>query len=149
MATVPSRAVMAVNITCPKENSTRSPAMGSPTRTHWAITSRSRRMPFSVSPRTGERQAAAVISTPPSAREMAEAMAAPATPQPAPQTVKLLPRKVTLRVGLINRKFRKMLTPFISVLMSMGVLVLPVARRAEPRMMLAARNSIGVQMTAK
>ena len=38
---------------------------------------------------------------------------------------------------------------FISVLMSMGVLVLPVARRAEPRMMLAARNSIGVQMTAK
>ena len=70
-------------------------------------------------------------------------------PQPAPQTVKLLPRKVTLRVGLMNRKFRKMLTPFISVLMSMGVLVLPVARRAEPRMMLAARNSIGVQMTAK
>ena len=100
-------------------------------------------------PRTGERQAATVISVPPMISEMAEAMPAPVTPQPAPQTVKVLPRKVTERVGELSRKLRMMLMTFISVLMSMGVLVLPVARRAAPMMMLAARNSMGAQMMAK
>ena len=49
----------------------------------------------------------------------------------------------------MRKKFMMTLKPFMAALASIGVRVSPAARSTEPKMMEAARKSIGIQMMLK
>ena len=80
----------------------------------------------------------------PAAKAMALAIAAPITPQPAPGMVKERENILMLRVGYMSRKFRTMFIRFTHIPTRMGVLVSPTARSMVPKIIVAARASMGV-----
>ena len=76
-------------------------------------------------------------------------MAAPVTPQPAPQTGMAKDPIRSVQGRLIRRKFRRTLITFIKILIRIGVLLSPVARSTAAKMMLEATKSVGAQTMAK
>ena len=84
------------------------------------------------------------MMTPPTVMAMAEATAAPSTPQPAPGQVNFHPNRRSRRVGKMSRKFSATLTMLTQMPAFIGVLLSPAARSTVPKMMVATRAAMGV-----
>ena len=86
---------------------------------------------------------------PPTAKDIALAIAAPITPSPAPTIVMRAENISTSRVGYIIKKFRMTFVRFTAMPTSIGVFVSPDARKSVPNIILAHLKSIGVYKMKK
>ena len=151
MATVPSPDTMRTSTTCAEERAARSAASGAPTRQRL---SRQARVIFQEpgfrmqrGPSRSSRMASA--SSPPITLERAVPSAAPGTPSPAPQTVTRVPKRVSVRVGLMRKKLNTTSSPQTRTLMRPGVRASPVARSMAAYMPMAMVKGRAADQMAK
>ena len=84
------------------------------------------------------------MNTPLNIKDIPVATAAPITPMPAPHNgTTICSVNWNVLDGYIRRKFKTKLTSMLIVVITIGPLVFPVARSAAPKIVAAARNTMG------
>ena len=91
----------------------------------------------------------ASASSPPITLERAVPSAAPETPSPAPQTVTRVPKRGSVRVGLMRKKLNTTSSPQTRTLMRPGVRASPVARSMAAYMPMAMVKGRAADQMAK